>query len=229
MSKRDPRKNGRFIDLAGHAFGMLSVVSLADSRNGKAFWNCECTCGNLTQVAGNSLRTGNTKSCGCTRMENLHVAARIATTKHGMYGTPTYSVWQGMLARCDKPSHKSYKDYGGKGITVCSRWRSFEPFLEDMGIRPSGLTIDRIDGSGNYEPGNCRWATAKTQANNRHNNRLNTYQGETKTTTQWAEDPRCVVSFVTFAKRIDCGWPIEHALTAPYRSVLKTLLKRGGA
>lgn len=163
-------KNGRFIDMTGHVFGALSVIGFVGSKKGKAIWACECMCGNVTQVAGNSLRTGNTKSCGCTRKVNASVAAKAVNTKHGMYGTPTYSSWQSMRARCLKPSHKSYADYGGRGITICKEWDSFDRFFADMGLRPEGRSLDRIKNEQGYSAENCKWSTPKEQANNRRNN-----------------------------------------------------------
>jgi hypothetical protein len=225
MPKAVLHKNGRFIDMAGQAFGMLSVIDLAESRKNKSFWNCECTCGVRIQVAGNSLRTGNTKSCGCTRMQKFHAAARIATTKHGMYGTPVYRTWQSILARCDKPSHKSYKDYGGRGIKVCESWRDFSTFFADMGDRPLGTSIERIDNNKGYEVGNCEWKTAKHQARNRRNSRHITAFGETKLLVEWQEDPRCAVWGDTLSYRISQGWEIESAISTP--PLRKIISKRG--
>lgn len=129
---------------------------------------------------------------------------------------PTYVVWFTMKERCLLPTHNMYPKYGGAGITVCERWLRFENFLADMGERPPGKTLDRYpDGKGNYEPGNCRWATPKEQARNRRSNRFHTFQGATRTLPEWAEivgiPVRVLKSRVTVL-----GWPMERALTEPH-------------
>ena len=118
-----------------------------------------------------------------------------------------------------KPSHKSYPHYGGKGITVCERWRdSFENFLSDMGLRPDGCSLDRIDNGGNYEPDNCRWATAIEQQRNKDNNHHLTAFGETKPLVAWPEDSRCEANLTALVKRIQAGWPEEQAITQPMKN-----------
>lgn len=121
------------------------------------------------------------------------------------------STWQAMMARCYQPSAPRYNRYGARGIVVCDRWHDFKNFLEDMGERPRGLTIDRIDNDGNYEPDNCRWASAQTQARNRSNNRLLTYKGKTQCITAWASE--IGLNRTTLRKRLDLGWSLEKALT----------------
>lgn len=131
--------------------------------------------------------------------------------KHGWWNTPTWRSWDCMISRCTRKSVNSYERYGGRGIAVCERWLSFANFLSDMGERPNGMTLDRYpDRDGNYEPGNCRWATYKEQARGRSSNVLLTHNGETKPLRAWADE--CGVHPGTLERRIQKGWPAERAL-----------------
>ena len=144
------------IDLTGKRFGLLTVIERTPDSPKNPKWLCVCDCGKESVVWGGNLRRGLTKSCGCAQ----------ALPRHGMARTAIYKAWHGMLQRCDNPSHGAYKHYGGRGISVCHRWRDFSNFIEDMGVRPDGLELDRIDNDGNYCKENCRWVTHKVNCQN---------------------------------------------------------------
>jgi hypothetical protein len=156
---------GKLIEMTGKRFGRLVVVEQAGvSTTRKALWLCRCNCGEERIIPGDGLRQGEHVSCGCHRRD-LTVERN---TKHGRYHSKIHIAWTNMLQRCLNPNATKFNNYGGRGITVCERWRSFENFLEDIGDPPSSnLSIDRIDVNGNYEPGNCRWATTVQQRHNR--------------------------------------------------------------
>lgn len=152
------------VDLVGQRFHALLVVSKSARTDGRnVYWNCYCDCGGIREATSGALKCGHTSHCGCL---SSIVRAAVATT-HGHADSPLYCVWQAMLNRCRNPKQKSYPRYGGRGIKVCERWLKFENFLSDMGPRPEGLTLERNDNEGNYEPGNCRWATMLEQRHNR--------------------------------------------------------------
>lgn len=182
----------KFIDITGKKYGRLTVLERDFSKGKKrTYWKCQCECGNQTIVDGVKLKNGSTKSCGCLNDENRKKHIELFT-KHNMRNSPLYDVWCGLRSRCERESNSSYKYYGAKGIKVCDDWKGangFQKFYEwslnnGYGI---GLTIDRINVNGDYEPKNCRWVSMKTQSNNRTNNRYITYYGQTRTLTEWCE------------------------------------------
>ena len=164
----DYKKMKRF-DLTNKRFGrLIAQECIGKNKRNYAVWLCVCDCGKKLFVASNYLKNGDTKSCGCLNRDS----ARQRMTTHSMSGAPAYSSWHRMKQRCLNIKDRRYKDYGGRGIIICEQWLKFEKFFEDMGERPYGLTLDRIDNGGNYEPSNCRWATNKEQANNRRKRRI---------------------------------------------------------
>lgn len=172
---------GKINNIISQRFGKLVVIAEAGrAKRRHVLWLCKCDCGKTTVVTGDNLRSGHTKSCGCLQIEKNRT--------HGMTKTHTYKAWKDMKARCYNSSGLHYRNYGGRGIIVCEKWRnSFEAFFTDMGERPISQTLDRIDNNGIYEPMNCRWATRKQQARNTRTNRLIEYQGQTKCLSAWAE------------------------------------------
>lgn len=177
-------------------------------------WLCQCECGRKAVVAGRRLRNGHTQSCGCLQREESAKALRITATRHGMRNTPEWLAWKNMRDRCSKTSHPSYHRYGGRGIKVCDRWLDFTAFFEDMGVRPGpGSSVDRIDNDGDYEPGNCRWATAKQQARNRSNTKTVKYRGVQVTIVELAE--RTGVKYSVLHARLKAGWSVTAATTTP--------------
>ena len=192
--------------MIGARFGRWTVIDTLQTSK----WLCRCDCGTERMVAKRDLKRGHSSSCGCLKRE----MAPFFHRKHG-HGrpkaqTPTYKSWSEMIARCSNPKSKIYRYYGGRGIAVCERWRSFENFLADMGERPPERSLDRIDTNGNYEPKNCRWATKVQQMRNMRSNHLIEYHGEMLPLIVVAE--RVGINSSTLATRLDRGMPLEKAL-----------------
>lgn len=187
----------------GSVFGRLTVESEAPRRQNHRMWNCRCACGVSKEFYANNLKKGNTLGCKeCANSDRRGVALT-----HGMSDTPMYNAYRTMVNRCTDPKHIQYADYGGRGITICERWReSFENFLADMGERPDGMSVERKENDLGYSPSNCVWATKKEQMRNKRTTVFLTVGGVTKPLQTWAEDtghnPR------KLAKRLRMGW--EH-------------------
>lgn len=206
-------------ELVGRFFYRLTVLSKLPSSKGVTHWECKCTCGTIKSVRGSDLVNGKTKSCGCLNREVASRQGKLNTrgpVTHGYSKTSTYSIWMGMRTRCNNPKALYFKDYGGRGITVCERWSKFENFLADMGERPGNLQIDREDNNGNYEPGNVRWVTCSVNGRNKRDTRFLTVDGVTKCLAEWAEVKK--INAAVILKRILHGWSVENAVMQPLRS-----------
>lgn len=207
------------IDLTGNRYGKLTVLEFLYKRENKhLMWKCVCDCGGEAIVQGNNLKTGHTSSCGCIRL-NRH-------TKHGhtkdYKKSPEYRIWGSMKSRCYNPNNKEYHNYGGRGIKVCERWldkeKGFLNFISDMGSRPKGKWLDRVENDGDYIYNNCDWTTPQAQQNNRRNNHVITFRGESLTISQWSK--RLNINPKTLANRLtQYSWSEERALTTPVRGI----------
>jgi len=193
--------------LGGHIFGDLTVIFFAgrEPNHGAALWRCWCArCKNMCTIRAQSLIHSGVKTCGCSSIT------------HGLTrgGKPyEYKSWIQMKDRCHNPKSKPYQDYGGRGIFVCEEWRNdFARFLKDVGPRPKGTSIERIDNNKGYEPGNCKWATVKEQANNRRSSRLIHFDGKSMTLMQWSE--HLGIGANTIWARLNRGWSIQKALSS---------------
>ncbi len=208
----------KFIDLTGQKFGKLTVEKLHEKiqqyKNNKKsgfkyYFLCKCECGNKKIVESYLLISGQTKSCGCI---NKSQCAKI-NYKHGLCNIPLYRVWIDIKSRCLNSRQKNYKHYGARGIKVCDEWKNdfliFYKWSIENGYK-EGLTIDRIDTNGNYEPINCRWISQKEQCNNKRNNCIVQYKDKSLTVKEWSEVLN--IKYITLKKRLDRGWNIEKAL-----------------
>jgi hypothetical protein len=196
-------------DLSGQSFGRL----IPQRYVGGSRWECLCACGQATTVQTGHLISGHTSSCGC-----LHRESGGSKPIHGLSRHPIYKRWQGMLDRCYSPTHHKFPLYGGRGITVCERWRqSVLHFYADMGDPPAGMTLDRYpDTNGPYSPENCRWATRTQQARNKRQNHLLTFNNETHSVAEWAEKHNVKVGL--YYSRLRANWSTEEVLMTPVLS-----------
>jgi len=201
-NKRGPKP----LDIKGLRFGRLIAFEYAD--NGK--WHCSCDCGCNSIAHGSDLRRGRVKSCGCLLLEGNR-----ANLKHGYSATSEYRSWVSMLRRCSDPGCMGYHRYGGRGVKVCERWQKFENFYADMGDRPSGTSLDRIDFDGNYEPSNCRWATRLEQSTNTSRTIIIVANGKQQSLCAWARE--LGVSAKGIRYRLKRGMSHEDAINKPFR------------
>lgn len=207
------------VRMEGQRFGALTVIRRAPRTHRYADWICRCACGNECIKRGFKLRQGSVKSCGKNGCSWWDFVEPPLTRKQAA----EYSVWQGMRKRCEQKTHLRYSRYGGAGIKVCERWKTFKNFFADMGQKPTPHhTLDRYpDQLGNYEPGNCRWATQEEQTRNRKNNVFVEYEGERLLLLDLVAKLGVRRSIVY--QRLKLGWPLDEALTTPVRAKNKTL------
>ena len=198
------------LSIIGKKFNRLLVVEYVKlDKNNRAIFKCQCDCGNIKNIIGSLVKSGKTKSCGCLHKEKV--------TTHGMYKTSTYQVWVDMKDRCYNYNNCSYNDYGGRGIFVCDSWlNSFENFYNDMGDKPKGRSLNRVNNDGWYSPDNCKWSTPKEQNRNMRSNIWITYDNETKCLSDWADFFN--INRSTFKRKFNKGWSIEKIIkTSPIR------------
>ena len=222
MAKRIlPQSSWIAPDFVPETFGRLTTISSPFRPKDRTLQEFRCQCGTTAVLQRYHVTSGHTSSCGCLQRDEQSARAKT----HGLSKSRAYKSWQGMIYRCYYPNCKAYDNYGGRGISVFPDWlASFEVFYAYVGECPPKYSIDRIDVNGNYEPGNVRWATSKTQANNMRTNRLIEHDGESKTLSQWADS--IGVSLGTLWTRLNKGWPVARALSTPLRG--KNLASKTG-
>lgn len=205
---------GKKSDLSGMRFGRFTVVEFhSNNKHNQTMWRCRCDCGNERIVCVGNLNYGVSKSCGCLKSEKL----LESITKHGLHNTREYKIWKKMRQRCRNPLDPAYPDYGGRGILVCKRWDDFSNFIADMGTCPDlTLSIDRFpNNDGNYEPGNCRWATRTEQARNKRSNHIIKTSDGKMSIAEAAE--RNAMPYARLKARLELGWKVIDAVREPGR------------
>jgi hypothetical protein len=205
----------KIIDLSGERFGRLIVLSRAPNNKKTTRWLCLCDCGITKAINATCLTKEITQSCGCLRKEKTGKQF----SRHGMTNSSEYSIWCAMKRRCSDKNNRYYHRYGGRGIVVCDNWKdSFENFYKDMGKKPDGYSIDRIDVNGNYSPENCKWSNAVEQANNKSTNNFLTYGDETHTIAEWSRIGG--IPQTALHQRIKSGMPMPYAMyNIDYRTI----------
>lgn len=208
---KNPRPKFPLPHFPGRHIGRLVLKQQTINHRGEKSWLCICECGNEHTVTVGNLTHGNALSCGCGRWGNNVVHGHTKNNTN----TPTYRSYRSMISRCYLSSMRCFPNYGGRGVEVCDEWRhSFKSFLADMGPRPDGTTLDRINPNGNYEPSNCRWATISEQARNRRNSRTLTLDGITLNISDWAERTG-LSSDLIWARHRRLKWSVREVLTTP--------------
>lgn len=228
LTSRDPTRScgcGRpstAVDLTGQVFGRLTAVEPTDRRiRRQVVWRCRCECGVEVLAHSSSLVSHHIQSCGCLRRDVSTVRMTTHGATIGKVMTHEYKVWRSLRYRCKNPESPMAPRYVGRGITVCRRWDTFANFIADMGPCPTGMTIERIDNDGHYEPGNCKWATYAEQSRNRCNTRNVTLNGVTMCLTDWAV--KAGIPINTVRSRLREGWPMDQAIGLPVmRGVART-------
>lgn len=227
----------RFADITGQKFGRLTAISHQGAdKHRAALWLCRCDCGAEIITTGNSLRTGKAKSCGCAQreaasktMSEVNASGKRVTDGHLIHGenkTRLHRIWCNMRRRCSDQKHDHYDRYGGRGIKVCDAWQSSYVAFRDWALAngyADHLTIERIDNDGNYEPGNCCWASQKEQVSNRRNSVLITLDGETKPLKEWCEERG--INYKAAHAKYKKGVPPEEFLALTY---IETRLRDDG-
>jgi hypothetical protein len=194
----------KLIDITGQVFGTRTVLGLNRTDSRSSYWDVQCSCGAVSVVSRSCIQATSTcRSCASSKTNK----------RHGMSNTPLHRTWSAMIQRCTNPNTREYVRYGGRGISICEDWLVFENFMRDMGERPDGTSIDRIDNDGNYEPSNCRWATQKTQTNNRSVTRMITANSQTLPLTEWSA--LIGVKPITLEKRVKAGWSDHDVINTP--------------
>ena len=201
------------LNLANYRFHRWTAIRHTRKGPQGFYWLCRCDCGTEREIPAKSIKAGDTKSCGCWSREVLFKR----NLRHGQRRTRAYNAWMNIKKRCHNTRDPSYQRYGGRGINVCAEWyNSFTSFFAHMGECPPGMSIERIDNNGNYEPGNCRWATDYEQRRNQRRSNLITIDGETKCLKDWAT--QYGIDHRTISVRLKFGWTPKQAITLPVRS-----------
>lgn len=199
--------------IKGDKFNRLIVIDKTNEKSNNSYlWLCKCDCGNEIKVKKWNLTSGNTKSCGCLKIENIKIAAQRNIT-HGMRHTKIYKIWESMKRRCNSEKTERYASYGGRGITYCEEWERFEPFYEWAKVSgyEEGLSIDRIDVNGNYEPSNCRWVTLEKQSFNKTNNRKVSYEDKELTIGELAKATDKSYHLL-YQRIVKLGWSVNESI-----------------